>query len=66
MLNRPRVVPQHDAVAHANSSVFDDQHAAFLEQADTLFDGLTSRADSVRSRIASCAVANLVAHARRA
>jgi phosphate acetyltransferase len=26
---------------------------------------LTSRADSVRSRIASCAVANLVAHARR-
>jgi len=27
---------------------------------------LTSRADSVRSRIASCAVANLVAHARRA
>jgi len=27
---------------------------------------LTSRADSVRSRIASCAVAKLVAHARRA
>jgi len=27
---------------------------------------LTSRADSVRSRIASCAVANLAAHARRA
>ena len=27
---------------------------------------LTSRADSVRSRIASCAIANLVAHARRA
>ena len=27
---------------------------------------LTSRADSVRSRIGSCAVANLVAHARRA
>jgi len=27
---------------------------------------LTSRADTVRSRIASCAVANLVAHARRA
>ena len=27
---------------------------------------LTSRADSVRSRIASCAVAVLVAHARRA
>jgi phosphotransacetylase len=27
---------------------------------------LTSRADSVRARIASCAVANLVAHARRA
>ncbi len=27
---------------------------------------LTSRADSVRSRIASCGVANLVAHARRA
>ena len=27
---------------------------------------LTSRADSVRSRIASCAVAMLVAHARRA
>jgi phosphate acetyltransferase len=27
---------------------------------------LTSRADSVRSRIASCAVAALVAHARRA
>jgi phosphotransacetylase len=26
---------------------------------------LTSRADSVRSRIASCAIANLVAHARR-
>ena len=26
---------------------------------------LTSRADSVRSRIASCAVANLVTHARR-
>jgi len=26
---------------------------------------LTSRADSVRSRIASCAVAKLVAHARR-
>jgi phosphate acetyltransferase len=26
---------------------------------------LTSRADSVRSRIASCAVAMLVAHARR-
>jgi hypothetical protein len=26
---------------------------------------LTSRADSARSRIASCAVANLVAHARR-
>jgi phosphotransacetylase len=26
---------------------------------------LTSRADTVRSRIASCAVANLVAHARR-
>jgi phosphotransacetylase len=26
---------------------------------------LTSRADSVRSRIASCAVANLMAHARR-
>jgi phosphotransacetylase len=26
---------------------------------------LTSRADSVRSRIASCAVASLVAHARR-
>jgi phosphate acetyltransferase len=26
---------------------------------------LTSRADSVRSRIASCAVAALVAHARR-
>src|SRR6478672_1937107 len=26
---------------------------------------LTSRADSVRSRVASCAVANLVAHARR-
>jgi phosphotransacetylase len=26
---------------------------------------LTSRADSVRARIASCAVANLVAHARR-
>jgi phosphotransacetylase len=26
---------------------------------------LTSRADSVRSRIASCAVATLVAHARR-
>jgi phosphotransacetylase len=27
---------------------------------------LTSRADSVRARIASCAVAKLVAHARRA
>ena len=27
---------------------------------------LTSRADSVRSRIASCVVAKLVAHARRA
>ena len=27
---------------------------------------LTSRADSVRSRIASCGVAKLVAHARRA
>jgi phosphotransacetylase len=27
---------------------------------------LTSRADSVRSRIASCAVATMVAHARRA
>ena len=38
------------------------ERCASLEPIPTV---LTSRADSVRSRIASCAVAALVAHARR-